>query len=145
MKTRIYLDNCCFNRPYDDQSQLKIELETKAKLRIQEMIVDGLLELVVSYIVEYENDSNPYLERKTSIEDFFRYAIMDVDETPEILSIAAAARKTGLKTKDSIHVACAIVASCDYLITTDSRFLKYNDSRIKVLNPMEFILEMEGF
>ncbi|MCL2073737.1 MAG: hypothetical protein FWH18_07445 [Marinilabiliaceae bacterium] len=21
MKYRIYLDNCCFNRPYDDQSQ----------------------------------------------------------------------------------------------------------------------------
>ena len=27
-KMRIYLDNCCFNRPYDDQSQLRILLET---------------------------------------------------------------------------------------------------------------------
>jgi len=40
MKTRVYLDNCCFNRPYDNQSYLKIELETKAKLKIQEMIID---------------------------------------------------------------------------------------------------------
>ena len=24
---RIYLDNCCFNRPFDDQSQIKIKLE----------------------------------------------------------------------------------------------------------------------
>lgn len=22
---RIYLDNCCYNRPYDDQSQLKFD------------------------------------------------------------------------------------------------------------------------
>ena len=29
-KLRIYLDNCCFNRPYDDQSQLRISLETQA-------------------------------------------------------------------------------------------------------------------
>ena len=35
---RVYLDNCAYNRPYDDQSQVKIELETQAKLKIQRMI-----------------------------------------------------------------------------------------------------------
>ena len=29
---KVYLDNCCYNRPYDDQSQLRISLETQAKL-----------------------------------------------------------------------------------------------------------------
>ncbi len=28
---KVYLDNCCFNRPFDDQSQLKIRLESEAK------------------------------------------------------------------------------------------------------------------
>lgn len=32
---RIYLDNCCFNRPYDDQLNLNIHLEAEAKLFIQ--------------------------------------------------------------------------------------------------------------
>lgn len=32
MKYRIYLDNCCFNRPYDDQTQAKVLFETQAKL-----------------------------------------------------------------------------------------------------------------
>ena len=118
------MDNCSFNRPYDDQSQLKIELETKAKLRIQEMIVGGELELAVSYILEFENDDNPFPERKTAIEDFFRFAALNLDETLEILNIAEEARKTGLKTKDSLHVACAIVAKCDYLVTTDMRRLR---------------------
>ena len=140
---RIYLDNCCFNRPYDDQSQLKIELETKAKLKIQEMIVDGKLELVISYILEQENDDNPYFERKIAIEDFFKYAIVDLDETQEIIQIAKQASETGVKTKDSLHVACAIVTNCDYLLTTDKRFLKYKDNRIQILNPMQFLLEME--
>ena len=26
----IYLDNCCYNRPYDDQSYMRINLETQA-------------------------------------------------------------------------------------------------------------------
>ena len=25
---RVYLDNCCYNRPFDDQSQLKVRLGT---------------------------------------------------------------------------------------------------------------------
>lgn len=37
---KIYLDNCCYNRPYDDQSQLRISLETQAKLYIQENAVE---------------------------------------------------------------------------------------------------------
>ena len=32
MQRKVYLDNCCYNRPYDDQTQLRIELETKAKI-----------------------------------------------------------------------------------------------------------------
>ena len=27
---KIYLDNCCFNRPFDDQTQLRIKLESEA-------------------------------------------------------------------------------------------------------------------
>ena len=31
----IYLDNCIFNRLFDDQSSIRIKLETEAKLYIQ--------------------------------------------------------------------------------------------------------------
>ena len=144
MEHRLYLDNCCFNRPYDDQNYLKIELETKAKLWIQEMIVAGRLELVTSYILEYENNDNPYVERKFAIENFLRYATVNIDESDEVLDIANAAKITGLRSKDALHVACAIIAECDYFVTTDSRLLKYVDSRIKVVSPVEFVIETEG-
>lgn len=42
---RIYLDNCCFNRPFDNQSQLRVRLETEAKLWIQERVAAGEIEL----------------------------------------------------------------------------------------------------
>ena len=28
---RVYLDNCCYNRPFDPQSDLRIHVETVAK------------------------------------------------------------------------------------------------------------------
>lgn len=31
-KYKIYLDACCLNRPFDDQTQLQIRLETEAIL-----------------------------------------------------------------------------------------------------------------
>ena len=32
---KIYLDICCYNRPFDDQTQMIVRLETEAKLHIQ--------------------------------------------------------------------------------------------------------------
>ena len=142
---RVYLDTCCFNRPYDIQSHLIVELETIAKLKVQELIADGEFEMVSSYILEMENDANPYLERKIAIESFLRYAAIDIDENQEVIDIANTAKLSGLKTKDALHLACAVIARCNYFLTTDRRLLKYQDSRIKLLNPIQFLLEMEAY
>jgi hypothetical protein len=42
---RLYLDNCCFNRPYDDQAYLTIKLESEAKLFVQKEILRGTFAL----------------------------------------------------------------------------------------------------
>lgn len=57
---RVYLDNCCFNRPYDSQFQMRISLETQAKLYIQDLIKSSKLELASSYMLRFENEQNPY-------------------------------------------------------------------------------------
>ncbi len=46
---KIYLDNCSFNRPFDDQTFMRIKLETDAKLYIQEQVKHGALQLTWSY------------------------------------------------------------------------------------------------
>ena len=50
---KVYLDNCSFNRPFDDQSSMRIKLETEAKLFVQEKILIGKLQLIWSHILEY--------------------------------------------------------------------------------------------
>ena len=65
---RIHMDNCCFNRPFDGQGLLKVRLETQAKLGIQQSVLDGRLELAWSFVMEYENDENPFADRRNQIE-----------------------------------------------------------------------------
>jgi len=60
------------------------------------------------------------------------------------LTTANNIKKTGLKTKDSLHIACAIFAECDYFISTDDRLLKYKSDKITVINPINFILLTKG-
>ena len=88
MKLRIYLDNCCFNRPYDDQSYLTTYLESEAKLFIQNEILLGKFELVWSYILDYENLVNPYSDRKISIAGWRFIAVMGVSPSSEVVECA---------------------------------------------------------
>ncbi len=67
---RIYLDMCCYNRPYDNQLQIKVSLETQAKLHIQDLIQKKLLELISSYMLRYECGQNPYEMRRKAIMQF---------------------------------------------------------------------------
>ncbi len=138
---RVYLDNCCFNRPFDDQSQPKIRLETEAKLYIQEALLQESFELAWSYILDFENAANPFDERKNAIEVWRRRAVVDVEETPEILEQAEALRAKGLKSKDALHVACAIASRCEYFVTTDGGILRklrdYPD--VNVVDPTAFV------
>lgn len=48
---RVYLDNCCYNRPFDEQTQLKVLLETEAKLRVQSLMRNGDVEYVWSGVL----------------------------------------------------------------------------------------------
>ena len=143
MKLRIYLDNCCYNRPYDDQTQLRIELETKAKLYIQQQIINENLTLVSSVILDFENNDNPYELRKLAVSDFLKNSSEYVDKSDEVLVLAREISSKGIKTKDASHLACAIHAKCDYFITTDDKLLKYKDSRINTISPIDFIM-IEG-
>ena len=67
---RLYLDNCCYNRPYDSQTSFKVSMETRAKLHIQEEIRQGKYELVTSYMTEYENSQNSDVMKREGIKEY---------------------------------------------------------------------------
>ena len=67
---RVYLDNCAYNRPFDDQLNTLIHVETEAKLVIQQMIKDGKITLIWSDVLDYENKDNPFEERRIKIAEW---------------------------------------------------------------------------
>ncbi len=138
---------CCYNRAYDDQTQLKVFMETQSKLYIQFLIKDRKLELVTSYMLRYECSNNPFEMRRNAIFDFINrntYAYVGIENRIRIEEKAADIMNTGVKFKDACHVASAIYAGCEYFITTDIRLLKYKGEEIKIVNPIECVTEMSG-
>ncbi len=142
---KLYLDNCCFNRPFDDQSQLTVRLETEAKLFIQEEIKKGTFELVWSYILDEENGSNPFPNKKEQIAVWKSLAIRDIEFSNDVIGLARQYVSYGLKSMDALHVACAVVASVDYFITTDTGILKKQIQEVRVISPLEFLCFCKEF
>ncbi len=143
---KIYLDICMFNRPFDDQNQIRIRIEAEAKLYIQAQIKNGSLALVWSYILDLENQQNPYEERKNIIRNWKVNASVDIEETESILNKAELIAGMGLKAKDALHVASAIEGGAKYFLTTDDRIIKKltGFTEILVMNPTDFIKVLDN-
>jgi len=136
---KLYLDICCYNRPYDDQTQLKINLQTQAKLHIQKEALEGKCSLVWSYILEYENNANPYEFKRNAVQDWKEISKDNILNNDEIIKIASDLKTKGIRTKDALHLACAVYSKSDYFITTDDKLLNKKIDIIKVISPIEYI------
>ena len=142
---RIYLDNCMFNRPFDDQSQIRIRLESEAKLYIQDRIKSKNIELIWSYILEIENTQNPHDERRIAIHKWKNLSMIKIIENSDILNNANKLFTFGIKSKDALHVASAIEGKANYFLTTDDQLLSgiNRSNMIEALNPVDYIKVIE--
>ena len=140
---RVYLDNCCYNRPFDEQIQLRIRLETVTKLAVQLLMATGAVEYAWSKALDYEISFNPFPKRRTSILWWRDGAAEYVDTTEEIIDRGEQIERLGIKPKDALHLASAEKANCDFFLTTDKGILKKVSSlgKMKVVNPIQFISE----
>jgi len=143
---KVYLDNCCFNRPFDDQKQLRIRLETQAKLAIQEMIKNEKLQLAWSFMMDYENSKNNNISRQFEINKWANLAVEYNIGDDNVLAMAKGFQNIGMKKKDSLHLACAIDSKCEYFITTDDGILKKSEivKKVSLINPVDFIILSGG-
>ncbi|MEC4812312.1 MAG: PIN domain-containing protein [Scytonema sp. PMC 1069.18] len=63
---------------------------------------------------------------------------------PDIRIRTEQLEQLGIKAMDALHVACAEASNCDYLVTCDKRLInRAQGLTIKVMNPTDFILEIE--
>ncbi|GHT44126.1 hypothetical protein FACS189454_00730 [Planctomycetales bacterium] len=140
----IYLALCCYNRPFDPQSSLTVLFETDAKLRIQELIKLREVNLVWSFMLDYENEDNPNEDNRDKIAEWEDLAQIDCDYSEPVVKKTQELMTLGLKSKDAAHVACTIMSGVDYFITTDKGGLNKPITDITVINPIDFIRRYEN-
>lgn len=140
---RVYLDNCCYNRPFDEQTQAAVRLESEAKLLIQALMRNGVVEYAWSFMLQLETARNPDSQRKSAIRAWRTGATIDIAPSDDIRHRAKVFETSGIKPADAIHLACAEAAQCDWFFTVDRGILKKMQmvGRMRVANPVQFVLE----
>ncbi|MBI3660920.1 PIN domain-containing protein [Candidatus Acetothermia bacterium] len=143
---KVYLDACCLNRPFDDQTQSRVRLETEAVLLVLKQIDLGKFSLCNSEVLDFENQANPDLNKQTKVVELLKRTQEYTKMTKQIEERAEQLVKLekGIKPLDALHVASAEVLNADILLTCDDQFLKASrrlepHMRVKVLNPTEFV------
>jgi predicted nucleic acid-binding protein len=143
---RIYLDTSVYKRPFDDQSQPRIWLETLAFSVILQLIEAHEVSLVTSSVVGYENQQDPQDLRRRWGAKCMALAAEHQSIAPLIKARADELAASGLTPLDALHVAAAEAARCDYLLTCDDKLLRRSAalSELIISNPVDFVVEVMG-
>jgi len=144
---RVYLDVSCLNRPFDDQSDVRIHLEAEAVLAVLHQFDRGQWAEVSSQISEIEIDSTPDPERRARVR-----LLLTADRTTVMLNESIFRRaerlsELGFKAADALHVASAENGGSDVLLSCDDRLCRTARRHRKILkvlvsNPLEWLKEL---
>lgn len=141
---KVYLDTSVYNRPYDNQTQAKIYLETQAVLIILNLIETQQIESVNSSVLEYENAQNPSNIIQKTIKKYMAQSCQFQSLNDSIRHRAKQLEIEGIKPIDALHVASFEASKSDYFVTCDRRLLnrcKY--LKISAINPIDLIKELD--
>lgn len=141
---RVYLDMCCLKRPFDDQSQLRIHLESEAILAL---MVSPNVELVRGTALDLENDQNPLPQRAAKVRLWLAAMPTVAPPTDALEKRTKELMGLGFKNFDALHVASAEEFGAEALCTCDDRFLatakrQVPALKLRVLNPIELAREV---
>lgn len=142
---RIYLDNCCLNRPFDDLSQDRVYLEAEAVLSIVAHCEKGEWELLGSGVLELELSRLTNMERLEQVRVLYSAARTRIAMTPEAENRAFFFQQQNIKVFDSFHLAVAEAGDADVFLTTDDRLLRAVSKielKTRAANPVSWLMEV---
>ena len=146
-KNRIYLDNCCYNRPFDDQTITKNHIESETVLMIVNQCKQNNDEIIGSSALDFEIEQITDDNKKEKVKYFYEQTITTkIDYTDNVLKrFQELSEQTNIGTLDLLHLSLAENSDVDALLTTDYKFEKASSKlnlKIKVINPLQYLLEV---
>ncbi len=145
--TKIYLDNCVLNRPFDDQSQERVRLETEAILLILSRIERKEWTWIGSQALEIEIRQAPDAEQRSRLRRVTEFVSLTIEIGEQELKRAGKLQDLGFVGFDAVHLACAESGKTDVFLTTDDRLLRLAKKfakrlDVKVENPLDWMKEI---
>lgn len=143
---KIYLDVCCLNRPFDDQRQIRIRIESEAVLWIMRQVDAGRWRHVSSDMVIAELAAMSDSERQARILAMLPPAAAIMRVTPAVIDRAAELQRLGIRAPDAVHLAAAEAQKADVFLTCDDRLLRVarrqrRRVRVAVTDPVSWVKE----
>ena len=144
---RLYFDVCCYSRLYDDQTQIKIYMESEAVLNLLNISKQNNDEIVGSPALDLEIDQIDNVDKREKIKYLYHKSITGkINYSESVLNrVKELSKQANIKTLDSFHLSFAENYDVDILLTTDNKFEKAcakMDLRIKVINPVSYLMEV---
>jgi predicted nucleic acid-binding protein len=114
-----------YKRPFDDQRQMRIRLETVAITMICAAIDDGYLSVRWLFVLDYEYSRDPVPERREFAQYLSRCCEAAIEPDGSIRELARRLSETyQVRGRDALHLAIAETSGCSYLITCDDRLVR---------------------
>jgi predicted nucleic acid-binding protein len=140
---KIYLDVCCLNRPFDDQTQQRIRLETEAILLLLNECQAGNWKLVSSNALDAEIGLTPNPTRLKQVQDLLSAATVKVQTSNALEQRIAELTQLGFTFYDAAHVASAERSQSDVFLTTDDRLIRRamqftEQLKVSIENPVQW-------
>ena len=144
---KIYVDACCLNRPFDDQNQPRIRLESEAMLIILAQCEQKQWEWVGSEALTWEISKTPDSERRRRVQLLASHVHRMVSIGQSESARAQQIQAWGITAFDALHLACAESGQADVFLTTDDRLLRKATAhakqlRVRVDNPLTWLREV---
>jgi hypothetical protein len=144
---RIYLDNCCYNRPFDDQTQERIHMESEAVLAIIGRCQKNKCKIIGSAALDFEIEQICDLVKRERVKVFYDRTIKErIDYNENILRFAhELSQYANIRMLDRFHLSFAVNSRTEILLTTDDKFEKAVSKlniKTKVMNPLKYFMEV---
>jgi hypothetical protein len=142
----VYLDICCLKRPFDDQSQTRIRLETEAVLALLHRTGRQIV-FFHAAAQDLENDQNPMPSRAARVRLLLESVPLAALPDDILEARTAELMTLGFKSFDAFHLASAEAGLVEVFATCDDRLLALANRhaaslRVRVVNPVELAREL---
>ena len=134
------------NRPFDDQRQPRVRLESEAVTLILEKFRKREWVWISSEVLIYEIEQTVNTERKERLLLLAQEANQTIEISEKTLDRAEMLSSLGFGEYDALHMAAAETAKVDVFLTTDDQLQKIVDKNKKripliVVNPVKWLKE----